>query len=182
MDGKVERSLSGKELRYPVNLTAQEKIMARKVNSLFFNFFYNFKVVYWFGQNICGFDLLRSKGKSYICDVNGWSFVKGNPNYYRDCAFLLRKMILAKLAPKRLLRITQVPQILELKSQNILTCLEDQNEDEEKHLGEELRSVVSIFRHGDRTPKQKMKVKGIIFFFSRIIFFHGASILTFKLK
>jgi inositol hexakisphosphate/diphosphoinositol-pentakisphosphate kinase len=44
------------------------------------------KIVKAFNQEICGFDMLRSKGKSYVCDVNGFSFVKTSKKYYQDCA------------------------------------------------------------------------------------------------
>lgn len=56
-----------------MTLTKYEKAIAKKI-------------VFWFGQFMCGFDLIRSNGKSYVCDINGFSFVKGNQNYYRDCA------------------------------------------------------------------------------------------------
>uniref|UniRef100_A0A183CQM8 Inositol hexakisphosphate and diphosphoinositol-pentakisphosphate kinase n=1 Tax=Globodera pallida TaxID=36090 RepID=A0A183CQM8_GLOPA len=59
LDGKVERDADGKEVRYPVILSAKEKTIARRV-------------VLAFGQSVCGFDLLRANGCSYVCDVNGF--------------------------------------------------------------------------------------------------------------
>ena len=73
VDGTVQRASDGKELRYPVILTPQEKEIARKI-------------VQVFGQNICGFDLLRTDCGSYVCDVNGWSLAKFSNKYCCDCS------------------------------------------------------------------------------------------------
>ena len=81
VDGKVERCANGKEVRFPVILTMREKEIARRI-------------VLVFKQQVCGFDLLRvQEGDSdslvsYVCDVNGWSFVKNSflllKNYYKE--------------------------------------------------------------------------------------------------
>jgi len=69
VDGKVERNSDGKEVRFPVILTYREKEIARRI-------------VLVFKQFVCGFDILRvQEGHSvvsYVCDVNGWSFVKNS--------------------------------------------------------------------------------------------------------
>jgi inositol hexakisphosphate/diphosphoinositol-pentakisphosphate kinase len=75
LDGTVQRNpLTGKEVRYPVNLTIAEKEMCRKVVKIF-------------KQEICGFDLIRSGNETYVIDVNGFSFVKTGGQFYKDCAF-----------------------------------------------------------------------------------------------
>ena len=88
VDGHVDRFPDGKERRYPVLLTPAEKDIAKKVNLAF-------------GQFVCGFDLLRSEGKSYVCDVNGWSFVKNSEKYYSDAADIMRHVILAHCVVSR---------------------------------------------------------------------------------
>ncbi|EDL28046.1 histidine acid phosphatase domain containing 2A, isoform CRA_a [Mus musculus] len=87
LDGKVERDSEGKEVRYPVMLTAMEKLVARKVCVAF-------------KQTVCGFDLLRANGHSFVCDVNGFSFVKNSMKYYDDCAKILGNTIMRELAPQ----------------------------------------------------------------------------------
>lgn len=160
LDGKVERDSEGKEIRYPVILNHEEKLISRKVCLAF-------------KQTVCGFDLLRyneffqcgfisiinisylvsklfyrANGKSYVCDVNGFSFVKNSNKYYDDCAKILGNMILRELTPT--LHIPwSVP--FQLDDPPIMPTT----------FGKmmELRCVVAIIRHGDRTPKQKMKVE-----------------------
>ena len=99
----------------------------------------------FFKQTVCGFDLLRANGMSYVCDVNGFSFVKTSRKYYEDCSQVLGHMILQNIAP-------QLP-IPDLAFEDV--PFEDISE--ESML--ELRCVMAVVRHGDRTPKQKMKLE-----------------------
>ncbi|KIY96139.1 inositolhexakisphosphate/diphosphoinositol-pentakisphosphatekinase, partial [Monoraphidium neglectum] len=190
VDGKVNRDAEGKEVRFPVLLSPQEKEIARMVCAAF-------------GQRVCGFDLLRSEnGRSYVCDVNGWSFVKNSKKYYDDTADVLRTMILSQLAPHRLAAIIpeplrqlrlpeecghapeegcscaeeqaaaeaaagmrEVASLQDMASMGEEEALDDDDSSSTNFGGEpssnrflELRCVLAVVRHGDRTPKQKMKM------------------------
>lgn len=202
VDGRVKRDSDGLEIRYPVILSQQEKEMARKI-------------VRAFRQTVCGFDILRVHGKSYCCDVNGFSFVKNSRKYYDDASQILSELMLRAVRaeyfstsglPLARPPKATVPFIGDLSkarprstnsgnnSANISNCnmdgLSDSSVDTNVFLNpsdlidraaspaisvqsvddtnmqskkiestEELRCVIAIIRHGDRTPKQKMKVK-----------------------
>ncbi|KFW90157.1 Inositol hexakisphosphate and diphosphoinositol-pentakisphosphate kinase 1, partial [Phalacrocorax carbo] len=135
LDGKVERDSEGKEIRYPVMLTAMEKLVARKVCVAF-------------KQTVCGFDLLRANGHSFVCDVNGFSFVKNSMKYYDDCAKILGNIIMRELAPQ-----FHIPWSIPTEAEDIPIVPTTSG------TMMELRCVIAVIRHGDRTPKQKMKME-----------------------
>nr|XP_044989005.1 inositol hexakisphosphate and diphosphoinositol-pentakisphosphate kinase 2 isoform X6 [Jaculus jaculus] len=135
LDGKVERDSEGKEVRFPVILNAREKLIA-------------WKVCLAFKQTVCGFDLLRANGQSYVCDVNGFSFVKNSMKYYDDCAKILGNIVMRELAPQ-----FQIPWSIPLEAEDIPIVPTTSG------TMMELRCVIAVIRHGDRTPKQKMKME-----------------------
>lgn len=99
-----------------------------------------------------------------MCDVNGFSLVKSSAKYYIDCGSQIRRIIHQKLRRSfnnlhELMRNNPLnPQIQEEEGQR--SYRPDQLKNKNGFEGQwELRSVVGVFRHGDRTPKQKMKMK-----------------------
>ncbi|RCH82263.1 hypothetical protein CU098_003704, partial [Rhizopus stolonifer] len=127
VDGHVKRNTDGKEIRYYAKLTQEEEDIARKVSKAF-------------GQTVCGLDILRVQGKSYVIDVNGWSFVKGNDFYYDQCARILKEAFYRSVQERPLSLADQIPP--EISPQNSWR----------------LKGFVAVFRHGDRTPKEKLKI------------------------
>ncbi|KAI9319507.1 histidine phosphatase superfamily-domain-containing protein [Dichotomocladium elegans] len=126
VDGHVKRNPDGKEIRYCTELSPEEEEIARKVSKAF-------------GQFVCGLDLLRVKGKSYVIDVNGWSFVKGSDFYYDQCARLLSEAFYRSVQRRPSMVDTIPPEIALEHSWR-------------------LKGFVAVFRHGDRTPKDKCKI------------------------
>ena len=169
VDGRVLRDSTGLEVRYPVILTHTEKEISRKITIAF-------------RQYVCGFDILRVQGKPYVCDVNGWSFVKNSRKYYDDCSQLLADMMLSKLRPHFKIRPQRINSSARVKidgrdsprtsggsgflgpsSVNSISSIGSSDQllkaKVDPHDDEELRSVIAVVRHGDRTPKQKLKLK-----------------------
>lgn len=126
VDGIVRRNEQGKEIRYLTPLSDEEKVMAKKVCEVF-------------GQTICGFDLLRAKGKSWVIDVNGWSFVKGSDEYYDKCAQTIYDIFMAKVKQGG---------IFSMVKRQMSVSVENQWK---------TKGYFSVLRHADRTPKQKIK-------------------------
>lgn len=126
VDGIVRRNTHGKEIRYITDLSQDEKKIAGHVSNAF-------------SQMICGFDLLRVNGKSYVIDVNGFSFVKDNSAYYDSCANILRDTFYNAKKQR------------DLEKKNTLVT------QEEKIQRWVFKGLVTVIRHADRTPKQKFK-------------------------
>lgn len=128
VDGVVRRNTEGKEIRFITHLSEAEKTYAAKICQAF-------------GQNVCGFDMLRCEGgkKTQIIDVNGWSFVKGNEGYYDKAAEILANLCIhVSSSPERPMPSADTT----TKGQSPTWIL---------------KANVTVFRHADRTPKQKLK-------------------------
>lgn len=127
VDGLVRRNTEGKEIRFITRLNDEERSWAAKICE-------------GFGQRVCGFDMLRCDNgtRSQVIDVNGWSFVKGNDSYYDKASEILAALCLrVHSSPDRPLIAAETP------PQESSTWL--------------LKANVTVFRHADRTPKQKLK-------------------------
>ncbi|KAJ2785332.1 inositol hexakisphosphate and diphosphoinositol-pentakisphosphate kinase [Coemansia interrupta] len=129
VDGHVRRTSDGKEMRFVTRLTELERGYARRVSAAF-------------GQRVCGFDILRAaEGRSLVMDVNGWSFVKGNQRYAEDAARILDARFQEALRHRWVARFVDAESVGRLTYESTWT----------------LKGVLSVCRHADRTPKQKMK-------------------------
>ncbi|KAJ7937090.1 histidine phosphatase superfamily-domain-containing protein [Mycena leptocephala] len=127
VDGVVRRNTDGKEIRFITRLSEEEKTWAKKICE-------------GFGQRVCGYDMLRCDNgqRSQVIDVNGWSFVKGNESYYDKAAEILATLCM---------RLSSSPD-------RPLPAAESAIQEAPTWL---LKANVTVFRHADRTPKQKLK-------------------------
>jgi inositol-hexakisphosphate/diphosphoinositol-pentakisphosphate 1-kinase len=113
-----------------------------------------------FGQRVCGFDMLRCDGgtRSQVIDVNGWSFVKGNDTYY-GISFRVSNVLPYQFIFLLLDRAADILTSLCLRlfsspDRHLIHSSETAAVDQPTWL---LKANVTVLRHADRTPKQKLK-------------------------
>ena len=139
IDGFVRRNTYGKEIRFVTQLTSHELAIARTI-------------CLGFEQTVCGFDLLRinhDKGQgeaALVIDVNGWSFVKDNEEYYQKCAEALKGIFYAAARE----RMGKVGRPFGSMSLGHATPVMEAR-------GWRIKGYIVVLRHADRTPKQKFK-------------------------
>uniref|UniRef100_A0AAY4CE05 Inositol hexakisphosphate and diphosphoinositol-pentakisphosphate kinase n=1 Tax=Denticeps clupeoides TaxID=299321 RepID=A0AAY4CE05_9TELE len=120
LDGKVERDSEGKEIRYPVMLTAMEKLVARKVCLAFKVGVIKTHNLHLTTEYILGY----GDGRSWL------------------------NIVMRELAPQ-----FQIPWSIPTEAEDIPIVPTTSG------TMMELRCVIAVIRHGDRTPKQKMKME-----------------------
>ncbi|KAK4477635.1 hypothetical protein RD792_016874 [Penstemon davidsonii] len=156
VDGVVMRNTDGKEIRYPVLLTPTEKQMAREVCIAFRQEWITeasrgtVKDGYCFGLGVAG-RTVEAACKGIVRE----------DGYYDDAACVLRKMFIDAKAPHL---SSTIPPTLPWKVNEPVQPSEGLTRQGSGIIGtfgqsEELRCVIAIIRHGDRTPKQKVKLK-----------------------
>lgn len=141
---------------------------------------------------------MATTGKTLVCDVNGWSFVKKSSKYYDDCASLLAELMERRRVPQQRGLFSRLPSAHCLANRSGPAFLYSSNDgstrrpsssdvaskgtgdgrqsktsfpsagglgsretsrSNSKSSGRELRCVIAVVRHGDRTPKRKLKVR-----------------------
>ncbi|PVU94118.1 hypothetical protein BB559_003086 [Furculomyces boomerangus] len=130
VDGVVRRDSKGKEVRLVTKLNQKEQEFASLISKTF-------------RQRICGFDMLRVGNKSMVIDINGWSFVKGNQDYYEKAASYLDSTF------KKAVQNSWVSRFVDPNDKTEL--------DPDYESKWVMKGLFSVCRHADRTPKQKSK-------------------------
>lgn len=106
--------------------------------------------------------------KSYVCDVNGWSFVKRSEHYYDDASRTIRHLVLNAIAPDLLHRSGPMHHMSSLvgigrsnttsHTAGSMMPMQQALNSRQKGASPELLCVIAVIRHSDRNPKEKLKL------------------------